>query len=111
MAQARFQTSYTGIREMLNAPFMVREMRRRAERVAARAEAAAPIGDPATDPHPGRYKASFRVASGAHGGYRHDRAYGRVENTAPEAFIVEFGTSRQEARHTLRNALHEAAGG
>ena len=109
MARAEFKASFSGIREMINAPFMVAEMRRRAERVAARAEATAPVGDPATDPHPGRYKASFRVESGRHGGYRHDRAYGRAVNDAPENFIVEFGTSRQAAHHTLRNALHEAA--
>lgn len=111
MARAGFNASYAGIADLLNAPFMVAEMRRRAERVAARAAATAPVGNPATDRHAGRYKASFRVESGAGGGVNHDRAYGRVINDAPEAFYVEFGTSRQEARHTLRNALHEAAGG
>lgn len=111
MARATFNASYSGIREMINAPFMVKDMRRRAERVADYAAATAPVGDPRTDPTPASYKGSFRVESGTHGGLNHDRAYGRVINNDPASFYVEHGTSKQEARHTLRNALFEAAGG
>lgn len=103
MARARFNASYSGISELINSPRMVAEMRRRAEKVAARASATAPRDT-------GQYSASFRVESGSHGGAGKDRAYGRVENSDPAAFYVEFGTSRQEARHPLRNALHSAAG-
>lgn len=105
MARASFQANFSGIGEMLNAPFMVAEMRRRAERVASRASATARRGET------GQYATSFRVESGAHGGLNHDRAYGRVINDDEGSVYEEFGTSRQEARHTLRNALHEAAGG
>lgn len=93
---------------MLRAPFMEKEMRRRAEKVAEEARAKAPVGDPKTDSHSGRYKASFRVDSTRHGGRKHDRAAGIVYNDSPEAFYVEFGTSRHAARHTLRDALHAA---
>lgn len=103
MARSRFDASFAGIGELLNSPRMVADMRRRAERVAARASATA-----ARDT--GRYASSFRVESGAHGGRGNDRAYGRVVNDDEAAPYQEFGTSRQEARHTLRNALHSAAG-
>jgi hypothetical protein len=103
VARARFSASYSGIREMINAPWMVADMRRRAERVAERAAATAPRDT-------GAYASSFRVESGTHGGFNRDRAYGRVVNDDEAAPFVEHGTSRQEARHTLRNALHSAAG-
>jgi hypothetical protein len=105
---ARYNPSYTGLGELLRSAGMVAEMRRRAERVKTVAEAAAPVGDPRTDRHAGRYKASFRVESGADGGSRHDRAYGRVVNDAIEAFYVEWGTSRQEGRRVLGSALPAA---
>lgn len=82
---SRFNASYTGIGELLKAPFIEADMRARAERVMAAAIAAAPT-DPTSD-HPGRYKASFSVSSGL----RQDRAYGRVTNDAPEAVWVEYG--------------------
>jgi hypothetical protein len=104
VARARFQASYAGIGEMINAPRMVTEMRRRAENVAARASATARRGET------GQYAAGFRVESGTHGGSNNDRAYGRVVNDDEGAVYEEFGTSRQGARHTLRTALFEAAG-
>lgn len=105
---ATFHASYEGIGELLRSPMMEAEMRRRAEKIKPAAESAAPIGDPATDTHPGRYKASFRVVSGRAGGVKGDRAFGRVLNDAPEAFYVEWGTSRQPARHVLLNAAAAA---
>lgn len=104
MARARFSAAYSGISAMLNAPWMVADMRGRAENVAAYASATAQRGQ--TE----QYASSFRVESGSHGGASRDRAYGRVINDDEGAFYEEFGTSRQEARHTLRNALHSAAG-
>ncbi len=105
---ASFRASYEGIGELLKSPMMEAEMRRRAEKVRAAAEARAPVGDPASDPHPGRYKASFRVVSGRAGGVKGDRAFGRTLNDSPEAFYVEWGTSRQPAHHTLLNAVQAA---
>jgi hypothetical protein len=102
VARARFQASFSGISKMINSPRMVAEMRRRAEKVAAQAAATAPRDT-------GQYSASFRVESGSHGGANRDRAYGRVSNADNAALYVELGTSRQEARHTLRDALFEAA--
>lgn len=102
--RSSFNASYAGIGEMINAPWMVTDMRRRAEKVAARASATARRGET------GQYASGFRVESGTHGGRSNDRAYGRVVNDDEGAVYEEFGTSRQEARHTLRNALFDAAG-
>jgi HK97 gp10 family phage protein len=101
---AKFRASYEGIGELLRSAAMEKAMRQRAEQIKARAEATAPVGDPRTDPHAGRYRDSFKVESGREGGRSKDRAFGRVENDAPEAFYVEYGTSQQPARHTLLNA-------
>lgn len=97
----RFRASYSGIGKMLRSPEMQAEMRRRAEKVKAAAEAAAPIES-------GEYKRRFKVTSGARGGVRRDRAYGRVTNTSEHAFYVEYGTSKNPAHHTLRRALRAA---
>lgn len=105
---AKFRASFSGIGEMIRSPEMEKEMARRARRIKDRAEATAPVGDPSTDPHSGRYRDSFRVESGRNGGFKKDRAYGRVLNDAPEAFYVEYGTSKIEARHTLLNAAQAA---
>lgn len=105
---AKFYPSYEGIGALLRSPMMEKEMARRAALIKDRAEATAPVGDPRTDPHPGRYRDSFRVESGTEGGFKKDRAYGRVLNDSPEAFYIEFGTSKIEARHTLLNAAQAA---
>lgn len=100
---ARFNASYPGIGEMLNADFMEEAMRARAERGEEFAVAVAPVDE--TGPHPGRYKAAFHVSSGKHGGHEHDRAYGRLENDSPEALWVEVGTKNNDAHHVLARAL------
>lgn len=105
---AKFRVSYSGIGQMIRSPGMEKEMGRRARMIKDRAQATAPVGDPSTDPHSGRYHDSFRVETGRDGGFKKDRAYGRVINDAPEAFYIEYGTSRIEARHTLLNAAQSA---
>lgn len=107
MAGSTFDASYTGIGEMLRSTFMLREMARRAEKVRDEAIRSAPVGK-RQDRHPGRYKASFHLEQTTHGGAHGDRAAAYVYNDAPEAFYVEFGTSRQQGRHILRNALNAA---
>lgn len=106
-ASSKFTASYAGIGEMLRSEEMQAEMRRRAEKVAQHAEANAPTGSPDDDPHAGRYKSSFQVSSGVQR-RKTSRAYGEVINVAPEAVIVEYGTSQQEAHHTLGHALDAA---
>ncbi|HET8589010.1 MAG TPA: hypothetical protein VFM01_05205 [Nakamurella sp.] len=104
-----FKKNYAGIGEMLRMPGVEAALREMAERAEAAAVAAAPVG-PADDPHRGRYKASFEVSSGSHGGVHKDRAFGRLENTSEESFYVEYGTSQQEGRHIIRIAA-EGSGG
>lgn len=100
---ARYRASYRGIGEMLRSPRMESEMRRRAERVRVQAAATARRDT-------GQYAASFRVLSGRRGGFKRDRAFGRVINADEAAPYEEFGTSWQDAQHTLRNALRAAGG-
>jgi len=104
-----FNASYAGVGDMLRSEWMEAAMVTRAEKITAHAQANAPVGDPATDPHSGRYKESFApVESTRRGGIRKDRAEATASNTAPEALIVEKGTSRQEGHHTLMRAAAEA---
>jgi hypothetical protein len=100
----KFRGDYAGIGEMIRSPEMVRAMERIANQIKDHAVATAPVGDPKRNKHAGRYKNSFSVSSGPDGGWRKNRAYGRVSNTAPEAFYVEYGTSKMEAMHILLNA-------
>lgn len=95
---SRYKGNYRGLGQMLNAEFMVQAMHRRAEKGKAYAESIAPVYVPG--PHPGRYKASFTTSAGKHGGNKHDRAYGRLENTSEEAFWVEWG-NRNVPRHRV----------
>lgn len=105
---AKFRASYVGIGELIRSAAMEQGMRELADRIKTKAEADAPVGDPRSDPHAGRYRDSFKVSSGREGGRKKDRAYGRTENDAPEAFYVEYGTSKVAAHHTLLNAAQHA---
>jgi hypothetical protein len=105
---SKFRGDYSGIGEMIRSPEMVRVMENLAGKIKAEAEATAPVGDPKRDRHSGRYRASFSVSSGSDGGFRKNRAYGRVTNISPEAFYVEYGTSKIPARHILLNAAKKA---
>ena len=110
-AHGAFNPSYSGLGAFLRGEELQAEMRGRAEKIAAAAEAIAPVGDAAKgDKHPGEYKASFHVESGAGPSLRGVRAYGRVTNTAPHAAAVEFGNAHSPAQHVLGRSL-DAAGG
>ena len=104
---ANYRLDYAAFNEhLLNAPFMVEEMRKRAERGKELAEAIAPVGPPPPrDTHAGRYKESFSVEAGEHGGVHNDRAYAVLRNDSPESVIVEFGTENQDGRHVLGRAM------
>jgi hypothetical protein len=106
--RSRFSASYEGIGLLLKAPFMVDEMKRRAEIIRNRAEETAPVGDPRRDPHSGLFKNSFHAEANDRGGFRGDRAEGIVYNDAPNAIYAEKGTSRQRGYHTLLNAIEAA---
>lgn len=91
---------------LLNAPWMVAEMRRRAESAAEFARSIAPVDE--SGPHPGRYRDSIEVASGSHGtpGSReHARAWAEVRATAPEAVYVEWGNGHDDGAHVMTRTL------
>lgn len=98
-----YSASYKGIGEMLCAPFMVDEMKRRAENVKAAAEASAPDATPVGV----GYKYEFRVESGIREGDSR-RAFGRVVNDSPHAAFVEFGGRSTPKHRTLGKALDAA---
>lgn len=102
----KFRASYSGIGALIRSAEMQQAMLRMAERIKSKAESTAPVGDPKEDSHAGRYRDSFKVESGRDGGRNKDRAYGRVLNDSPEAFYVEYGSSKVAAHHTLLNAAH-----
>lgn len=86
---------------VLNAPWMVEEMRRRAEHGKTFAESIAPDAPP----HGEGYIASFEVESGVGGGLNHDRAYASLRNTDDAARFVEYGTPTNAAHHVLTRSL------
>lgn len=102
-----YDHDYTAFGELvLCAPWMVDEMKRRADAVADIARAEAPVG-PEGDPHRGLYRDSFEVTSGIQErGTR--RAYGEVANTAPYAIDVEYGNRTTPKYRTLGKALDAA---
>jgi hypothetical protein len=100
-----YQADYSGIGRLLTSPGMVAEMRRRAEKMKVYAESIAPVDE--HGPHPGRYKASFHVESGVQR-RKTSRAFGRLYNDSPEAFYVEFGTSRTPRHRVLGRSLDAA---
>jgi hypothetical protein len=73
--------------EVLNAEWMVAEMRARAEAGKAFAESIAPVDT-------GEYVASLAVDAGKHGGIRHDRAYAVLSASSDHAAEVEWGNGK-----------------
>lgn len=88
---------------LLNAEWMRAAMHERADEAMAFAVSIAPVYE--QGPHPGRYKASFEVESGTHGGAHDNRAWAELRNTSPEALSVEFGTENNIAHHVLTRSL------
>jgi NOL1/NOP2/fmu family ribosome biogenesis protein len=83
-------------KNLLQADWMVAEMRARAEKVKAAAEAIAPI-------ETGAYKRRFRIRTRKRGGIHNDRAEALVVNTDPAAMSIEFGhTSNGEYVNGVR---------
>lgn len=105
---SKYKGNHAGLRELLNTQFLVDEMERRAKLGKAYAESVAPVftgKHSIPGSYPGRYKESFSTSKGRNGGWKHNRAYGRLENDAPEAFWVEWGNKNVERHRVLGNAL------
>lgn len=107
VATTRLRVDYIGVGAMLCVPWMQAEMRRRAELVRAEAERIAPVATEGDDP--GEYKRSFVASSGVDTTGATARAYGRVENTSPEALPVEYGWRATPKYRVLGRALVAAS--
>jgi len=89
---ADYKLNRAGFREhLLNAPFMLDEMRRRAERGKEFAETTAPVSTEPDDEQLTRYKDSFSVDVHPNGGIHHDRAEAVLSSSDPAALSIEFG--------------------
>lgn len=108
---ATFKLDRVAFREhVLNAPWMVEEMRGRAERGAEFARSIAPVDE--ASPEPGRYRDSITADAHTYGGVNHDRAVGIVSSDVTTAdgkanlsVIVEFGTEKQDGHHVMGRTL------
>lgn len=98
-----FNPSFAGIGEMLNADFMEAEMLRRARAGQDFAASVAPFDEKSRDGT--HYIAGFETSSGTHGGYRHDRAFGRLQNNDAAALWIELGSKHNAAHHILGRSL------
>lgn len=91
-------------KECLCAGFMKAVMRARAVAVMSTAMSIAPVDS-------GDYVDSFEVTDGITAAYPvGPRAFGRVANTAPHAFFVEYGSKRVKRYRVLGKSLHAAGG-
>lgn len=107
MAGPKYTLDRAGFQEhLLNAPWMVELMKKRAEEGKAYAISVAPDAPPLGE----GYIASFEVESGTHGGVHHDRAYARLSNADDAARFIEWGTERKHAHHVLISALDVMGG-
>lgn len=97
-----FRLNVAGVRELLNSPAMVAEMKRRVDKALAFAEATAPFR--ASDPPP-HYNEQFEAEAHAGGGLHHDRAEGILRNTDPQSFRIEHGTGDTPAHRTLGRSI------
>ena len=103
---ATYRHDYAAFDEhVLCAPFMVAEMRRRAENVKAFAESHAPYDPNSKDGT--HYRDAFHVEAGVREG-KTRRAFGRVSNSDDAALFVEYGTKNNPRHRTLGNALEAA---
>ena len=90
---------------LLNAPWVVEEMRQRAERAKDFAVSVAPDAPPYGE----GYIASFHVDSGTHGGVKHNRAFATLSNDDDAAVLIEFGYfENRDERGRFKQADQEA---
>lgn len=93
---------------VLNAEWMVAEMRKRAEAGKAFAEGIAPFDPDDRDGH--HYRDAFEVDAHAHGGVHKDRAVGILRNTDHSVRAVEYGNRNTPEHAVLRKALDVMGG-
>jgi hypothetical protein len=102
-----YQLDRAGFEEhLLNAPWMVAEMRRRAEAAAEYARSIAPVDE--DGPHPGRYRDSIGVDSGTHGtpgSAKQARAWAEVRATDPDSAHIEWGNGHDDGAHVMTRTL------
>lgn len=106
----RVRVNQAGVRRMLGAPFMVREMDRRMQLVRLLAIAIAPVE---TGLYVSRFLRPGAVRSGVN---QRGAAFSRLTNDArdpatgfPYPIVLEFGSEHVRAQRILRRALRAAS--
>ena len=97
---ARFRADHAGIERFLRSEELQRALEKFAERGKDYAEQIAPV-------RTGRYRDSFRVRTGV--GQR-GLAYARLENTAPYAIYLEYGTRYMARQRILGRSIDAMRG-
>lgn len=107
MAGPKYQLDRAAFQEhVLNAPWMVEAMRKRAEAGKAYAISVAPDAPPLGE----GYIASFEVEAHTHGGVHRDRAEAILSNSDDAAVYIEFGTEQHHSDHVLLGAMDVMGG-
>lgn len=105
-----YSGNYAGIGSMLRRPWMAAAVVPVAERMLAVAEGLSPTGRPPGDPHPGEYRASFKVVAPImlnvpFRGKPALRVSARLVNTSGHAGIVEHGNGNTPRYAVLSRSI------
>lgn len=103
---ATVEIKYDGIGRMLTDKDFWPPLERIAEKMKAIAVASAPVAREGG--HRGRYKKSFEVVRGQRVS-PHPRVFARLQNDAPEALAVEYGTRATRRKGPAHRTLRKAA--
>ncbi|MFE9828492.1 hypothetical protein ACFYPK_07480 [Streptomyces halstedii] len=111
--RSRYRGNFNGIGKLLRMPGVQLACRAAALEIKEVAEMHAPVGDPAKDRHAGLYKRSFDVVPVETDvpwrGTPRIRAGARVINTAPHAWVVEYGNGQTPRYAPFQKALGDVS--
>ncbi|MFB7479012.1 hypothetical protein ACFUEM_02455 [Streptomyces anulatus] len=111
--RSRYRGNFDGIGKLTRLPGVQLACRAAALELQAAAEARAPVGDPEVDRNSGLYKGSFDVIpiekSVPWRGTPRRRAGARVLNTAPHAWVVEYGNGKTPRHAVFQKALEDVS--
>jgi hypothetical protein len=84
----RYEANYAGIGQLMRSDEMVAVVADVGAKALAYAQEISPVGH-GRDPHPGMYKAAWRMETSSAGGPHHDRAEARILNDALDEVLAD----------------------